>query len=458
MKKYNTQNYAGSMRHRLLRKCRFALAQLLAGVVIATCVNQISWSQNMSTNATSQNQAVNAAQVSSLKIATSTTAISTGYAHVDRLAWSPDGKYFAVIGVKDGRYSSSMQTHTILVYEAATEQLIQTLPVKDSGALWSDLAFSPDGRYLVGGTGILTVWDCKTWHAVRDILGPYARGRASGGVMSLVFSPDGKRIAVHYEGVLWPETLQPGWSPGGAGIAERRKTDNSITNSDAIMIFDVETTSRVALIKVEPTEKMYDMISGNIIYSPTGEYLLTNHVGKIFGPKLTIDDDPSKYFTFLKFRDPFSGKVHKEIPNIHVMEIRATAISRDGKLVATGTNTLSKKATRNLFTDKWFHLNNQDPIRLWDVSSGKKIREFGPLRGAVKALAITPDSRVLISCQTDLTAKETIWLWDMTSGSLLARVKTPQSAHNFLGCALSPNGRRIGMPVEDKIYLVDIQY
>ena len=96
-------------------------------------------------------------------------------------------------------------------------------------------------------------------------------------------------------------------------------------------------------------------------------------------------------------------------------------------------------------------------VRLWDIASGNKVKEFGPLRGAVVALMFTPDNRVLISCQTDLANKETIWLWDIESGQLIERVSTPKSGSNFFSCAISPDGHTIAMPVEDKIYLVNIQ-
>lgn len=83
--------------------------------------------------------------------------------------------------------------------------------------------------------------------------------------------------------------------------------------------------------------------------------------------------------------------------------------------------------------------------------------ELGPLRGGPRSLAFSPDDRVLISCQADIMEKETIWLWDLTSGQLIERVRTPRSGSEFRSCALSPNGRTLAMTVMDKIYLVHIK-
>ena len=63
--------------------------------------------------------------------------------------------------------------------------------------------FSPDGRWLAVGfdSGTVTVWDTRTWDvAARWLAVP------GGGVDSLAFSPDSRRLAVGGAGeaALWP--------------------------------------------------------------------------------------------------------------------------------------------------------------------------------------------------------------------------------------------------------------
>jgi WD40 repeat protein len=142
---------------------------------------------------------------------------------------------------------------------------------------------------------------------------------------------------------------------------------------------------------------------------------------------------------------------------LHVMQITAQSLSPNGKLVATGTETLNKDSALNPYSKEWDVIDNKDPVRVWDVVGGNLVREFGPLRGAVKALAFNPDGSLLLSCQTDLEKKETLWLWDVASGDLVERISTPRSGHEFFGCAISPNGQSIAMPVRDQIYLVNLQ-
>jgi WD40 repeat protein len=134
------------------------------------------------------------------------------------------------------------------------------------------------------------------------------------------------------------------------------------------------------------------------------------------------------------------------------MHITAVAVSPDGRFAATGTETLTKISTLNQPL-----IDNRDPVRLWDLSTGQLVKEYGPLRGGVKALRFSPNGKVLVSCQNDLENKETVWLWDVQAGQLLERVRTPRSGHEFFGCAVSANGRTVAAPVLNSIYLIDLQ-
>lgn len=219
------------------------------------------------------------------------------------------------------------------------------------------------------------------------------------------------------------------------------------------MVFDVETADRLFSVKgIERTSDLGGFFSGNLVYSPNGQYLLSS---RLESHKL-IAGEHYKYYTFLEFRDPKTGKIIKEISDIHTTRLTAMAASPDGRYIATGTETTSKESTQNPYTNGWDLIDNKDPIKLWDVSSGKVVMNFGPLRGAVRALAFSPDNRTLVSCQTDIENKETIWLWDVASGQLIERVTTPKSGSEFFSCAMSPNGRYIAMPVVKQIYLLSI--
>lgn len=403
------------------------------------------------------------AQAQTRKIVTSKSEISTGFGYIQQVAWSPDSKYFAVT-------QATRTKMTIEVYDAITNKIVKSLQPKISSSytgdrdiiMAGDVSFSPDGRYLAGGYGVITLWDTQTWQPVRDILGPFARGmNVASGVRSIAFSPDSRSLAILYPSVIWPESIRVNGFEEVVAFARKRKIDKSITDEAAIMVFDVETTNRNFFVKEKQTasdgERFSRLYSGGISYSPDGKFIIANHVGSIRHDLLTKEDDRSKHFTHLIFLDAKTGKLAGEISDVHVMEISASTFSHDGNIVATGTNTGAKKSSRNTFTDQWTFNNNADPIRVWDAVSGKKLLELGPIRGAVRRFAFSPDDKVLVSCQTDISENETVWLWDLTSGQLIERISTPRHGTDFSSCALSPDGRTLAMPVMGKIYLIHIK-
>ncbi len=130
-----------------------------------------------------------------------------------RLAvFSPDGRYAASAG----------ENNALLLWDPASGSLVRTIgrePYWDAAAhvrIWerhsnsiNSIAFSPDGRRLLSGSGDNTV---KLWEAETGALLKTFEGR-SGGVASAMFSPDGKWVLSGGEqGVLklWDvETGQP---------------------------------------------------------------------------------------------------------------------------------------------------------------------------------------------------------------------------------------------------------
>jgi WD40 repeat protein len=100
------------------------------------------------------------------------------------VAYSPDGKSLAV---GFGEYSA-LGAHPVKLYEVATGRETITLPGPKGGV--NSLAFRPDGRRLaIAGSEVVEVWDVVARTRVHQLRGHFRW------VYSVAFSPDGKWLA-----------------------------------------------------------------------------------------------------------------------------------------------------------------------------------------------------------------------------------------------------------------------
>jgi len=109
----------------------------------------------------------------------------------DGLGFSPDGRTLAIAG-GEGH---------VELWDAATRRIVRRLtdPAAVPGqAAFSPVAFSPNGKVIAGGgldANHVTLWDAGTGRVIGSPITPHGPG----GVQSVSFSPDSKRIAVAAE-------------------------------------------------------------------------------------------------------------------------------------------------------------------------------------------------------------------------------------------------------------------
>ncbi len=103
--------------------------------------------------------------------------------------------------------------------------------------------------------------------------------------------------------------------------------------------------------------------------------------------------------------------------------VRAVAVSRDGKWVMTG---------------------DDKTARLWDVGTGKEVRQFEGHDGEVAGVAFSPDGGRAATAGADRTVR----VWDTASGKELSCFRGHRG--RVRAVAFSPDGRRVASGGQDR--------
>ncbi|KAL5531874.1 hypothetical protein ACEPAF_5437 [Sanghuangporus sanghuang] len=301
-------------------------------------------------------------------------------------------------------YSSS---HPIVqVHQYGQKPLAQCIKVLEGhrGNVYS-VVFSPDGKRIASGSADRTVriWDADSGEVVS---GPF-EGHADS-VNSVAFSPDGKRVASgsqdstirvwdadNGEPVLSPLEGHTGWvwsvtfSPDGKCIA-------SGSSDRTIRVWDVDSGKAAADPFEGHTGPVY-----SVVFCPDGKCIASGSLDK----SICVWDAASGKLVAGLFQR-FSGP------------ISSIAFSHDGKRIA---------------------LCSEKTVRVWDMYSGKLLGS--PIKGhtrEVRSVVFFPDGMRIASGSYD----NTICVCDTDSGELVAG---PFKGHTswVQSVAFSPDGKRI---------------
>ena len=91
---------------------------------------------------------------------------------------------------------------------------------------------------------------------------------------------------------------------------------------------------------------------------------------------------------------------------------------------------------------------SDNSVRLFDVASGKEIRQFQGHEKPAKSLAFSPDGKILASASSDTTVR----LWDTAGGKEIRKLEVGQG--NVLSVAFSPDGRTFASAGANRTVLV----
>ncbi|KAL5504567.1 hypothetical protein ACEPAH_7228 [Sanghuangporus vaninii] len=270
-------------------------------------------------------------------------------------------------------YSSSHPTVQVHQYgKKPPAQCIKVLNGHTDGVI--SVVFSPDGKRIASGSAdhTILVWDADSGEVIS---GPF-EGHTDY-IQSVVFSPDGKRIA--------------------SGSGDR-----------TIRVWDVSS----GVLLLSPLEGHTDAVL-SVVFSPDGKRIASGS-----------DDNTVRVW------DADSGKAAADLFEGHTSSVYFVIFSPDGKHIISGS------------VDR--------TIRVWDAYSGKLIAgPFGGHTGTVDSVNISPDGKHVILGSEG----KTICVWDMYSGELLGR---PIEGHSEIVCLVvfSPDRNRIASGSEDSTICV----
>jgi WD40 repeat protein len=369
-----------------------------------------------------------------------------------RLALSPDGKVLAA-GCKNGR---------IFLWDTSSgEELLAVKPQKQILAA----AFGGDGKPLAIGVhgNDLVLWDVRTAKEKQrlplwDVAGiwPHPVEGKWGACNAVALSPDGKRLAVDYQVVLWDSKtaakkatrtfrlwdLQTGIElhrlerdvvvSAWWGFVAGRDTHSVAFSPDGkalawssfdgkVLLLDPASGKEIARLPEGPDEKT--MVFGSPTWTPDSKRLVVTGVipdeGPFFGKSLP---EPRNG---LRLWDITTGKVARPFP----WDATTLAVSPDGKLLA-GRSTvvwIADLATgKDLATSPWDSSLSVEVIAFapdsrWLASAGGEIRLWDPVTGAtrrlighkglIRTLAFAADGKSLLSGSQDGTAI----LWELNA-------------------------------------------
>lgn len=242
----------------------------------------------------------------------------------------------------------------------------------------NSVALSADGKHALSGSGDRTMrlWDVESGKEIRSF-GPHP-----GPVYDVAFSPDGKKVL----------------SGCADGIAR---------------LWDLNTGKMLFEL---PTQK--EGYAWAVAFTPDGKQAVT-------GGGNTIEGKGAAEAS-LRLWDLATGKEIRSFFG-HTKDVRRVAISADGKQLLSGSF--------------------DGTMRLWDLHSGKEIRRFKGPGHFVEAVAFMPDGKRAVCCYGS-SSVATIYsgdprcslrLWDLASGKEIKEFKGHTAP--VLSLAISGDGR-----------------
>lgn len=313
------------------------------------------------------------------------------------IAFSPDGKWLAALGVF---------TSEVNVYDVASGELKHTLPIP--APLGIRLVFTPDG-YLAsyhgassqvkGASGTITLWDMTNGKVHKK----YPWGAVWGyGYHGLAFSPDGKWMAGDN-------------GKGQLAVWDRATGKPRFTDSQPNRRFAGLAFSKDGETLCAGARELWDLKTGRSLMADDG------HVAMIQALVLTPDGRTAVTAdgVTVRFWDTGTGKEARRLDDHCVTSM---ALSSDGRILVT-----------NLYDSK--------TVILRDMATGKELRRIALKEDPAK-VGISPDGKTVVATAA---SNLTMHLFDADTGKetrvLVGNVSSNSMGLNPLPFRFSPDGK-----------------
>lgn len=364
------------------------------------------------------------------------------------LAFSFDGKLLV----------AAFSGHTVIVWDVESKTELKRL--KGNGKGITAAAFSPDGRMLAscswdrnearGVWGIVEIWDTSTGESIKKL---------EYGVKPLVniaFSPNGKYLAV----ASWEvDKMAAIWDTSKWGEAETLETEGDevykagqgIAFSPDSKMLAVGGKDSATRIWDAATRKLVHKLGGRgwghakwvntVAFSPDGGTIATGSTDQTIklwdvktGEEKATLMGHTKGINAIAYGSDviYTGSVDGTIKTWALESTGDATWNLDGGTYGIDFSTDGKRVA----TASWL-----GKVRIWDVDSGRELKQWVAQEQSANAVAYSPDQKRLASVGNDGKIK----LWNADSAAEIRTFETVKGPQ-LISVAFTPDGRHVLSP------------